>query len=66
MISSNEVKISVYNPGQMMHLTLDATASTATVAQVPADVRFTLKLTNNSSQTAKNVTLYHGATASPL
>ena len=30
--------------------------------QVPADVRFTLKLTNNSSQTAKNVTLYHGAT----
>lgn len=62
VISSNEVKISVYNPGQMMHLTLDATASTATVAQVPADVRFTLKLTNNSSQTAKNVTLYHGAT----
>ena len=62
VISSNEVKISVYNPGQMMHLTLDATASTATVAQVPADVRFTLKLTNNSSQTAKSVTLYHGAT----
>ena len=57
VISSNEVKISVYNPGQMMHLTLDATASTATVAQVPADVRFTLKLTNNSSQTAKNTTV---------
>lgn len=60
--TSNEVKISVYGAGQMLHLTLDASANRTTISQVPADVRFTLKVTNNSSQTAENIALYHGAT----
>ena len=60
VIKSDEVKISVYAQGQMIHLTLDAVADTTSVTQVPADVRFTLHLTNNSTQTVKNITLYHG------
>ncbi len=61
-VSSNEQKISVYDPSQVMLLTVMAEAEAPTIARVPADVKFKLTVTNNSSQEAKNVSLYHGET----
>lgn len=61
-VSSNEMKISVYDPSQVMHISVTAEAGSPTIARVPADVKFTLTVTNNSSQEAKNVSLYHGET----
>jgi len=61
-VSSNELKISVYDPGQVMHISVTAEADSATIARVPADVKFAVTVTNNSSQEAKDVAIYHGAT----
>lgn len=61
-VSSNELKVSVYDPSQVMLLTVMAEAEGPTIARVPADVKFKLTVTNNSSQEAKNVSLYHGET----
>lgn len=62
-VTSNEVKVSVYDPAQVLMLNLMAEADTASIASKPADVRFTLTLTNNSSFEAKNIQLKHGDTA---
>ena len=61
-VTSNEVKVSVYDPAQVLMLNLMAEADTPTIASSPADVAFTLTLTNNSSFEAKNVQLKHGST----
>ncbi|MBR5230870.1 MAG: hypothetical protein IKW00_01330 [Clostridia bacterium] len=61
-VSSNELKISVYDPSQVMHISVTAQADTATIARIPADVKFALTVTNNSTMEAKNVSLYHGDT----
>lgn len=61
-VSSNELKVSVYDPSQVMHISVTAEADSATIARVPADVKFKLTVTNNSNQEAKNVSLYHGET----
>ena len=62
-VTSNEVKVSVYDPSQVLVLTLVADADTQTISSAPADVAFTLTLTNNSAFEAKNIKLSHGATA---
>ena len=61
-VSSNELKVSVYDPSQVMHISVTAEADTATIARIPADVRFAVTVTNNSSQEAKNIAIYHGNT----
>lgn len=61
-VTSNEIKVSVYDPSQVLMLNLMAEADTTTIASAPADVRFTLTVTNNSSFEAKNVLLSHGGT----
>ena len=62
-VTSNEVKVSVYDPSQVMLLNLMAEADRLTIASVPADVRFTLTVTNNSSLKAENIRLLHGTNA---
>ena len=61
-VTSNEIKVSVYDPSQVLVLTLVADADVDAISSAPADVAFTLKLTNNSSFEAKNIVLSHGAT----
>ena len=61
-VSSNELKVSVYDPSQVMHISVTAEADCATIARVPADVKFAVTVTNNSSQEAKNISIYHGET----
>ena len=62
-VTSNELKISVYDPAQVMLLTVMATPESNTIASVPADMRFAITVTNNSSREAKNVRLLHGDVA---
>ena len=61
-VTSNELKISVYDPSQVMHISVTAEAESATIARVPADVKFAVTVTNNSSQEAKDIDIYHGET----
>ena len=61
-VTSNEVKVSVYDPAQVMMLNVMAEADRLTIASVPADVRFTLTVTNNSSMKAEKIRLLHGNT----
>lgn len=61
-VTSNEVKISVYDPAQVMMLNVMATADVSSIPAAPADVAFTLTVTNNSSSEAKNINLLHGST----
>lgn len=61
-VTSNEVKVSVYDPSQVLMLSLVADASVESISSAPADVAFTLTLTNNSAFEAKKITLSHGAT----
>lgn len=61
-VTSNELKVSVYDPSQVMHISVTAEADSATIARVPADVKFKVTVTNNSSQEAKDVAIYHGET----
>ncbi|MBQ7455264.1 MAG: hypothetical protein IJS53_02370 [Clostridia bacterium] len=59
--TSNEVKVSVYDPSQVMMLSVTAEADTTTIASMPADVRFTVTVTNNSPREAKNIKVLHGS-----
>ena len=61
-VTSNEVKISVYDPSQVLVLSMIADASTTAISSAPADVAFTLTVTNNSAFEAKKIVLSHGAT----
>jgi len=61
-VTSNEIKVSVYDPSQVLMLNLMAEADSSTIASTPADVNFTLTVTNNSSFEAKSITLLHGNT----
>ena len=61
-VTSNEVKVSVYDPTQVMHMDVNIETESLTISRVPADVKFKITVTNNSTQTAKNVAIYHGET----
>ena len=61
-VTSNEVKVSVYDPSQVMHMSITAETENTTISRVPADVKFKITVTNNGSQAAKNVAIYHGET----
>lgn len=61
-VTSNEVKISVYDPSQVLVLAVTADSESATISSAPADVNFTLTVTNNSTFEAKDIALSHGPT----
>ncbi len=58
--TTNEVTVSAYDPSQVLRLTLSVTTESTTVSSIPADVRFTVVVTNASDVTAKNVQIRHG------
>ncbi|MBR3108768.1 MAG: hypothetical protein IKH30_16530 [Clostridia bacterium] len=61
-LTSNELRIGVYDPDKQLLLTLNLTADQDTVSHVPADVRFHLIVTNNSNIKAEKITISHGKT----
>ena len=58
--TTNELKISAYNEGQMMRLNAQLTADRENVSALPGLVRMSVTITNDSNTTAKPVNLYHG------
>ena len=62
-LTSNELRIGVYDPEKQLLLTLNLTADQDTVSHVPADVRFHLVVTNNSNIRAEKIAITHGKTA---
>ena len=59
-VTSNEIKVSVYDPTQVMMLSVTAETPTTVVSSIPADVRFSVTVTNNAAKEAKNIRLLHG------
>lgn len=64
--TTNELKISAYNEGQMMRLNAQLTADRENVSTLPGLVRMSVTITNDSNTTAKPVNLYHGGSADRL
>ena len=62
-LTSNELRIGVYDPEKQLLLTLNLTADQDTVSHLPADVKFHLKVTNNSNIKAEKIAITHGSTA---
>ena len=60
--SANELIIGVFDPEKTLLLTLNLTADQENVQKTPADVRFTLTVTNNSNIKAENIAVTHGET----
>lgn len=58
--TTNELKISAYEPGQMMKLNVQATADRDSVDSLPGFVRFTVMVTNDANTKAAPVNVYHG------
>ena len=62
-LSSNELRIGVFDPEKQLLLTLNLTSDQETVPSVPADVKFHLTVTNNSNIKAEKIAITHGPTA---
>jgi len=62
-LSSNELKVGVFDPEKTLLLTLNLTADQETITQAPADVHFRLTVTNNSNVKAEKIAITHGSTA---
>ena len=60
-LSSNELVVGVFDPEKTMLLTLNLTSDQEYVQKTPADVRFTLTVTNNSNIKAEDVKISHGS-----
>ena len=61
-LSSNELTVGVFDPEKTLLLTLNLTADQENVQKTPADVRFTLTVTNNSNIKAEDIAITHGET----
>ncbi len=62
-LSSNEIRIGVFDPEKQLLLTLNLTSDQETVPEVPADVKFHLTVTNNSNVKAEKIAITHGSKA---
>ena len=62
-LTSNEIRVGVYDPEKQLLLTLNLTSDQETVPEVPADVKFHLTVTNNSNVKAEKIAISHGNTA---
>lgn len=60
---TNEVKVSAYDPAQMVRLSLVLTPEAEAVPAVPYDMGMTLSVTNNSEFDVKDIKILHGGTA---
>lgn len=61
-LTSNELKLGVFDPEKVILLTLNLTAEPEAVQQAPADIVFHLTVTNNSNVKAENISIDHGST----
>lgn len=61
-LTSNELTVGVFDPTKTLLLTLNLTCDQESVQKTPADVRFTLAVTNNSNIKAENIAITHGNT----
>ena len=59
---TNQIKLSAYDPEQLMKLDLVMSSDRASIATAPGEATFTLRVTNNSSYTAKRIKIYQGQT----
>ena len=60
-LASNELVIGVYDPQKQLILSLNLESDQETVEKTPADVRFTLTVTNNGNVKAENISISHGS-----
>lgn len=60
--TTNEVKVSAYEAGQVMRLNVQAQADRDAVEKLPGLVRFEILVTNDSNYAAKPVNVYAGET----
>ncbi len=61
-LASNELVVGVFDPEKTLLLTLNLVSDQQTVQQTPANVRFTLNVTNNSNIKAEKIAIKHGDT----
>lgn len=59
-VSTNEVRVQVFDPEKSLRLNLNLTADKESIAEAPASVHFTLNVTNNSNVKAEDVGIRHG------
>ncbi len=57
-----EFKVSAYAEGQMLRLNLVLTASKDAISALPGNITFSLVVTNDSNNAAKDIKIMHGAT----
>ncbi len=60
--TTDELTIGVFDPTKTLLLTLNLTCDQESVKAAPADVRFTLNVTNNSNIKAESIVVSHGDT----
>lgn len=60
--TTNELKVSAYDESQIMRLNVQLSADSDFIETQPGVVRFTILITNDSTNLAKPVNLYHGET----
>ena len=61
-LTSNEVRVGVFDPEKTLLLTLNLTCDQESVPSTPADVRMHLTVTNNSNIKAEKIAITHGST----
>lgn len=59
-VTTDPLTINVFDPEKTLLLTLNLTCDHETVEQTPADVRFSLHVTNNSNVKAEKISILHG------
>ena len=62
-VTTDPLTIGVFDPEKALLLTLNLTCDRESIDQSPANVRFTLVVTNNSNIKAEKIAISHGATA---
>ena len=60
-VTTEPLTINVFDPEKTLLLTLNLTCDHETVEKTPADVRFTLNVTNNSNVKAEKIAILHGS-----
>ena len=60
--TTDSLTLTAVDPNEVLHLTVEAGADRTEVYTSPGIVRFTVKVTNDSSVDAKDVSVYHGGT----
>lgn len=59
-VATDNVTVTAIDPANALHLNVSAEADRTEVYEQPGQVRFTIRITNDSNVEAKNVTVSHG------